>query len=78
VTDCVRSCGKSRPMASNDTAEDRSVKLVGTGTGYGGMALELSRKSAVGEPGASLSQCGDYSGDYILGGIQCIRAFNPL
>ena len=28
MTDCVHSCCKSRPMGSNDTAEDRRVKLV--------------------------------------------------
>jgi hypothetical protein len=31
VTDCVRNCGKSRPMASNDSAEGRRVKLVVSG-----------------------------------------------
>jgi hypothetical protein len=29
--DCVRCCGKSRPMASNDSAEGRRVKLVVSG-----------------------------------------------
>ena len=31
VTDCVRNCGKSRPMASNDSAEGGRVKLVVSG-----------------------------------------------
>ena len=31
MTDCVPCCGKSRPMASNNSAEGRRVKLVASG-----------------------------------------------
>lgn len=53
MTDCVRCCGKSRPMASNNSAEGGRVKLVASGEVMGTKIVNLSLVVAPRRKGSS-------------------------